>query len=132
MNLHAIVRGAITVVNPDVPATLRRSSGFTIAPDGTQVPEYVDVQGVPVQVQALSFQDLHQLDGLNIQGVRRAVYLNGAAMGIVRNLQVGGDLFIFPAGVLPEGDTWLVAHVLEQWGPGPEWCKCALTLQAGA
>ena len=129
MNLHAIVRGAITVVNADVAATLRRSTGFTIQPDGTQVPDYTDVTGVPVQAQALSYQDLRQLDGLNIQGVRRAAYLNGAAMGIVRNLQIGGDLFIFPAGTMPEGDTWLVAYVLEQWGPGPEWCKVALTLQ---
>lgn len=129
MNLHAIVRGAITTVNQDVPATLRRSNGYVINPDGTQVPGYTDVPGIPVQVQALSFQDLHQLDGLNIQGVRRALYLNGSAMGVVRNLQVGGDLFIFADGILPEGNTWLVAHVLEQWGPGAEWCKCVITLQ---
>lgn len=110
-------------------ATIRRSTGYDIAPDGTQVPGYVDVPGIAVQVQALSFSDIHQLDGLNIQGTRRAVYLNGAAMGVVRNLQVGGDLFIFPEGTMPEGTVWLVAHVLEQWGPGAEWCKCAITLQ---
>ena len=128
MNLHGIVRGAITTVNPDVAVNVRRSTGFIIEPDGEQVPSYIDLP-ITVQVQALTYQDLKQLDGVNINGTRRAVYLNGAAMGVVRNLQVGGDLFVFPAGTLPEGDTWLVAYVLEQW---PDWCKCALTLQNGA
>jgi hypothetical protein len=132
MNLHGIVRGAITVVNQDVLATLRRSTGYTISPDGTQIPAYADTPDIAVQVQAASSDDIRQLDGLNIQGIRRVAYLNGSAMGVVRNLQVGGDLFIFPAGVLPEGDTWLVAHVMEQWGPGSEWCKVALVLQAGS
>lgn len=125
MNLHGIVRGAITTVNPDVPVTVRRSNGFSIEPDGVQIPSYTDL-AITVQVQALTYQDLKQLDGVNINGTRRAVYLNGAAMGVVRNLQVGGDLFIFPSGTLPEGDMWLVAYVLEQW---PDWCKVALTLQ---
>lgn len=132
MNLHAVVRGAITTVNQDVPATLRRSTGYTTNPDGTQVPAYTDIPGIPVQVQALSYMDLKNIEGLNIQGVRRACYLNGAAMAVVRNLQVGGDLFIFADGTIPEGNVWLVAHVLEQWGPGPEWCKCVLTLQVGS
>ncbi len=131
MNLHAIVRGAITTVNPDVVATYRRSTGYTTAADGRQVPAYTDVPNVPVQVQALSFQDLQHLSGLNIQGVRRALYLYGTAMGVVRNLQRGGDLFVFAPGILPEGTTWLVAHVIEQWGPGAEWCKACITLQNG-
>ncbi|TIR66396.1 MAG: hypothetical protein E5X24_23645 [Mesorhizobium sp.] len=81
---------------------------------------------VSLQAQSLTYNDLQLLDGLNIQGVRRAVYLNGSALGVVRELQVGGDLFVFPAGTFPEGDTWLVALVLESW---PDWCKCAVTLQ---
>lgn len=125
MNLHGIVAPAIGAVNPFVPVTLKRSNGYTIEPDGTQVPSYVDVS-LSVQVQALSFSDLQQLDGLNIQGVRRAVYLDGPAMGVVRNIGAGGDLFAFPPGTFPEGDLWLAAHVLERW---PDWSKVAITLQ---
>nr|DAH84741.1 MAG TPA: head closure knob [Caudoviricetes sp.] len=125
MNLHGIVAPAIGAVNPFVPVTLKRSNGYTIEPDGTQVPSYVDVP-LSVQVQALSFSDLQQLDGLNIQGVRRAVYLDGPTMGVVRNIGAGGDLFAFPPGLLPEGDLWLAAHVLERW---PDWSKVAITLQ---
>ena len=129
MNLHGIVSGAIATVNPFVTATLKRSAGYTTAPDGTRTPAFNDMPGIPVQVQALTYSDLQHLDGLNIQGVRRAVYLNGAAMAVVRPLQAGGDLFVFPDCTLPEGNTWLVAYVLEAW---PDWCKCALTLQTGA
>lgn len=132
MNLHAVVRGAITAINADVVATLRRSGGFTTLPDGTQRPEYTDVPGIIVQVQALSGDDLKQIEGLNIQGVKRVAYLNGAALAIVRNLQFGGGLFIFPPGTMPEGDTWLVTQSLEQWGPGAEWSKILIVLQNGA
>lgn len=129
MNLHGIVASAIGAVNPFVPVTLKRSTGYTTAPDGKQVPAYATIANLSVQVQALSFSDLQQLDGLNIQGVRRAVYLNGPIMGVVRVNQAGGDLMVFPMGTFPEGDTWLVAHVLERW---PDWSKCAITLQNGA
>ena len=30
---------------------------------------------------------------------------------------------------MPEGNTWLCVHVLEQW---PDWCKIAITLQNGS
>lgn len=128
MDLHGIVRGAITSVNPDVSAILRRSTGYTVDADFQQVPTYQDLP-ISAQVQALSYQDLRQIDGLNINGTRRAVYLSGSAMATVRNLQAGGDLVVFPVGTLPGGDIWLVAYVLEQW---PDWAKCVLTLQNGA
>lgn len=129
MNLHAIVRGAISAINPDVMAMVRRSTGApTVLADGTQVPTYSDTV-VRMQVQALTYSDLQKLDALNIQGVRRAVYLNGAVMGVVRAAQRGGDMLIFPTGTLPEGDTWLCVQALEQW---PDWCKIAITLQNGS
>jgi hypothetical protein len=129
VNLHGIVSGAIATINPFVLATLNRSAGYTTAADGKRTPVYSIVPNISVQVQALTYGDLQQLDGLNIQGVRRAVYLNGAALAVVRPLQTGGDLFVFPSGTLPEGTTWLVAHVLEEW---PDWYKVAITLQNGA
>jgi hypothetical protein len=130
MNLHAIVRGAITAINPDVLCTVRRSTGVSAtSASGVQTPGYADIPDVPVQVQALSYSDLMKLDALNIQGVRRAIYLNGAVMGLVRVAQRGGDLIVFPSGTLPEGDVWLAALNLEQW---PDWCKVAITLQNGS
>ena len=126
MNLHGIVRGAITSVNPDVPATLRRSTGtYTTAPDGKRTPGYVDTAGVMVQVQGLSAKDIQHMDALNIQGVLRSVHLNGDWQGVVRPLGQGGDLFRFsnPAGVM---QWWLVVNVMETW---PVWCRVIVALQ---
>jgi hypothetical protein len=76
---------------------------------------------LPAQIQALSFRDLAQLEGINLNGERRAVYFNGAVAGVMRWSKKGGDLLIFP-----DGSLWLTALVLEQW---PNWCKVACTRQ---
>ena len=129
MNLHAIVRGMITAVNPDVTVTMRVSTGYTKLPSSKQVPTYDDVPGIVCQTQPLTYQDLMKLDGLNIQGIRRVIYTNGFYGGIIRDKSRGGDLIVFPAGYCPEGDTWLLVQELEPW---PDWIKFALTLQNGA
>ena len=127
MNLHGIVSGAISAINPLVPATVKRSAGYTTNPDGTRIPAY-STFAISAQVQALSYNDLVHLEGLNIQGVRRAMYLTGNVMSAVRVDQRGGDLIVFAPGVLPEGTTWLAAQILEQW---PDWVKVCITLQDG-
>ena len=121
MNLHQIVSGAIGAINPFHTATVQYSSGYTTSADGSQVPQYTTVSGVQVQVQALSAKELQHLDSLNIQGVLRAIYLNGDVQGVDRPLGKGGDLFTLPTG------NWLTTTVLETWDGG--WCKVAVTLQ---
>jgi hypothetical protein len=129
MNLRNIVRGAITSINPDVLATIMQSTGYTIDTDGTQVPQYTIVDNVPVQVQALSNDELHQLEGLNIQGNKFGVYLNGDYSGLIRRTGQGGDLVVL------YGTVWLATIVLENWGiPGTAdaWVKLAITQQTDA
>jgi hypothetical protein len=126
VNLHAIAGPAIRGVNPDIRATLRRATGYTTAADGSRTPTYSDIP-VTVQMQALSFQDIQMLDGLQINGERRAVYMSGMLDSLDRGRGTGGDLLIFPSGSKwPFGTTWLVAYVLETW---PDWCHAAVTLQ---
>lgn len=129
MNLHNVVAGAIGTINPFRPATVRYSSGYTTSPDGSQTPAYVDVGGVMIQVQALTAGDLRHLEGLNIQGVQRAFYLNGNSQGVVRPLGQGGDLFMFSDGVPTSlaNTVWLVKAVIETWDTG--WCKIGVSLQ---
>jgi hypothetical protein len=128
MNLHGVASAAIGSVNPFVAATVQISTGYTTNADGSRVPVYGEIT-IDAQVQALTYNDLVHLDGLNIQGVRRAIYTNGYVAGIVRVDSKGGDIITFPNGTLPEGNTWLCAFVLEQW---PDWCKIAVTLQNGS
>jgi hypothetical protein len=124
VNLHDIASGAIGSVNPTVLVTLQHSTGSTTDDDGKRTPTYDTTTGVRAQVQALTFTDLHQIDGLNLNGTRRAIYLYGAVAATVRASGQGGDLI-----TLPDGSVWLVAYVLEQW---PDWCKVVCTLQDGS
>jgi len=126
MNLFGIAHSAVAVINPHRYATIKRSNGYTVDATGRQVPAYITVPNVLVQVQALSNDELHMLEGLNLQGNKCAVYLYGDFAGLVRKTGQGGDLFIL------DGATWLATIVLENWG-APDcpdgWVKLALTQQ---
>lgn len=127
MNLHAIAAPAIGVVNPPVFCALMISAGYSVQPDGTQVPAYARFNNIPVQVQALSYTDLMKLDALNIQGTRRKGYFYGNIEGVNREAIKGGDLVQMPSlPTFPGPTTWLVAQVLEHF---EGWTSVALTLQ---
>lgn len=126
MNLHGIVSGAIGTINPFIMATIQMSDGYTIVPGGKQTPQYLPDIDQLVQVQALQYNDLMQLDGLNIQGERRAIYLNGFWSGVIRPDSKGGDLLTFPETPGGRPRLWLVVFVFEHW---PDWSKLCVTLQ---
>lgn len=98
MNLHGLVSGAIGAVNPHVPVSVRVSTGYEVDEDQgfRQVPAYADAQVVQGQVQSLTYDDLRQIDSLNIQGTKRAIYLYGRIDGLVRVENKGGDLITVP------------------------------------
>ena len=127
MNLHAIVSGAIGTINPNQQLTVQVSTGSTKNADFTSTPTYAPAQTVPGQVQALSWGDLRQLEGLNIQGVTHAIYLNGDIEGLVRSQNKGGDLITDAVG-----NDYLVTTVLENWSPTAGWTKVAVVLQDGS
>lgn len=127
LNLHEVVRGAITAVVPDVTASYQQSTGYTTNADGSRTPIYTAALPVPIQVQPLSKQDLQHVDFLNLQGVFRVVYGFNNAQGVNRPSQMGGDLFTFaqiPGGV-PQ--VWKVTDVPETWGVG--WYRVIVCLQ---
>jgi hypothetical protein len=129
MNLFALTIGAASIVNPTLTATVRRSAGYTTGDDGSQVPAYRIFNNIPVQVQALSNEELRQVDGLNLQGNKCALYVSGDYAGLVRLIGLGGDLFTF------DNRVWLVVTVLENWGAlnAPDgWVKLALVQQMDA
>ncbi len=120
MDLRGIANGVSSTVNPNKTVTVRRSTGYTIGAGRKQVPGYADPVTGPAQIQALDANDIKQLDGLNIQGTVRAIYLRGVLAGVVRPDGTGGDLVEIGA------ETWLVVKVLEGW---PTWTKAAIVLQ---
>lgn len=120
MNLHGIVSNAIGAVNPHIMAKLFASIGYTTSEDGRQVPRYADARTVKIQMQSLTWKDLQQLEGLNIQGDARAVYLYGNWDGVLRPDKKGGDLLVIGT------ERWLTVQSLEQW---PDWTKLAVVRQ---
>lgn len=125
MNLHGMVRGMISTVNPDQIITLKRSLGYETDKAGKQIPKFETLQGL-AQIQAMSSGDLRHAEFLNIQGIMRAVYLYGNWCGVVRADQKGGDLLEF--GQTPDGkiQTWKVVSIVETW---PDWSKVIVCLQ---
>lgn len=119
MNLHAIASGVLGAVNPPTSVTVKQSTGYTTAADGSQVPTY-NMISTTGQQQALSGGDILRLNNLNVQGATTKMYLNGNYEGMFRVLGKGGDLLAFG------GQTYLVSAVLERW---PDWCCVALTMQ---
>lgn len=124
MNLHSVVAPIIAAVNPMLTVQLQRSTGDTVGPDGIPTPTYAAILPVQAQVQALTAAELKQVSGLNLQGEMLAMYVNGTLLGEVRADGVGGDLV-----TLPDGSTWFVTHVLENWSRSAGWTKVVLTRQ---
>jgi hypothetical protein len=130
MNLHQVVRGAITSVNPDIPAQFLASTGYTINSAGKQTPAYATPVTVTIQVQPLSSQELAHINFLNMQGVFRAIYLYGDAEGIVRLQQKGGDLFQFAAFAGDPVANWLTVKAEENWNVNSGgWTRAIVQLQ---
>lgn len=124
MDLRGIANCVSSTVNPNMSVTVLRSTGFTVGAGRKQVPSYAPSVTGPANIQALDGNDLKQLDGLNIQGTIKAIFLRGVLAGVVRPDSKGGDLIEIGSG--PFTGTWLVVKVLEGWAT---WTKAAIVLQ---
>lgn len=127
LNLHDMVRSAIGVVNSDIAATLRRSTGYTTAAGGVRTPTYADTTG-RIQPQPLSASQLKHMNDLNIQGVLRKVYMYGDWGGPIRADKTGGDLLVFPRTKNGPAVTWKIAVEIEAWNDSG-WCCVGVVLQ---
>lgn len=125
MNLHGIVAGAIAAVNPQVRGQYQKSNGATTQASGKRVPAYLAATPITVQLQALTYKDLVQVDGLNLNGQAHAMYVSGDIEAVVRQDNKGGDII-----TLPDGSIWLVVHVLENWFTTSGWAKVAVVRQS--
>lgn len=123
MNLHQRVSGIISRVNPMLTVTVRHATGITQNADFTRIPTYSTTTMLG-QVQALTSAELAQVDGLNIQGEKLAIYVNGNLEGVSRPDSAGGDLV-----TLPDGSVWLVTIMLENWNRMDGWTKAAIVRQ---
>jgi hypothetical protein len=124
VNLHQIVAPYVAAVNPWVIGQWQQSTGSQQNASGKRAASYAAPVTVQIQIQALQWKDMQQIQGLNLQGVRLAMYITGNIQGVRRPAVKGGDLIS-----LPDGTTWLVAIVLENWNETANWTKVGVTEQ---
>lgn len=130
LNLHTEVRGAINSVNPDQTAQYLASNGYTTDATYKQIPAYAAAVPAKVQVQALTARDLQHKDLINVQGVKRAIYMWGNTLGVSRPDVKGGDLIQIPEALGGTVRNWLVVVVFETWNPDAlGFCKLGVVLQ---
>lgn len=131
MNLRTIANRMTSRINPNVAATLRRSTGYTKGASYDQIPTYSE-EPIVVQVQALTQSELQHLEKMNISNGQASVFANRQLSSADRSSQSGGDIIVFGTdAATPEGlrgQTWLVVALLEGW-IGSGWCKAAITSQ---
>lgn len=120
MNLHKIANNAIRRVNPNIQAVLKKYAGETIGPGRKPAPYYLPDQNVTIQLQPISRGDMQHVDGLNIQGLAKVIYVNGNYFSVQREMEQGGDIFVI------NGEQWLVVEPVELWD---SWCRLIVVLQ---
>ena len=114
MNLHGLVRQAITALHPDEAVTLRQSIGQRNE-RGRVTPVYGPAQVVQAQVQSLGQNDLAQREATSNTRIDRKVYLFAPdatlpPQGIVRPLGRTGDMI-----QRSDGTWWLVTAMIEDF-----------------
>lgn len=121
LDMHGIVRGAITQVNDDQPATLYSSTGYTNT-QGILTPTYATAN-ITVQVQAKDHSGLVHERALNYSTSFTTVYAYGNLSDLDRPSGKGNDLLNI------NGRWWSITQVNEWW---PTWCSVEVTLQVDA
>lgn len=130
MDIRTIANQVSNTINPNIIVSVQTSNGFTIGAAGRQQPQYNPAVIGPAQIQALDNVDLKKIEGMNISGSVRALYMKGNLAGVIRADSKGGDLVIIaPARGVPAlfVGQWLTSKVLESW---PLWTKVVIVKQS--
>ena len=117
MNLRKLANSRTRRINRNVKAVWRKSTGYTTSEDGTRVPVFADTD-IMINPQAVAAKFQH-IEGLNIEGVSRSVYIDANnIMGPVRPDVRGGDFLVFAQYPGREAQAWKVLDIMETW---PAW-----------
>ena len=131
LNLHQIVRGAVTFNNADQTFTLYRSNGTFTRNAATMMnaPNVVPVEGVQGQIQSLSADAIVQTERITFNETVRRLYLyatkspNDRPWAQWRPLARTGD-YVLDAN----GNYWFVDAVLEDFSESG-WVSLQVILQ---
>jgi len=125
INLRAVANQYTSAINPNVPAILKRNTGYITNDDGSRVPSYSE-QSVLIQSQPMSSTELQLVESLGIQGYSRAVHINCNLDGVSRYNQTGADTLIFKQHNDSDVFEWKIVQVMESW---QNWSRVLLCRQ---
>jgi hypothetical protein len=129
INLHAIARGPVGALHPEVAATIYRSVGRATGPGGGVTGIYAPGVAIRAQRQSAGPAALLQRDRVSETETACKFYLfsgpdpAGKVAGMYRPLSRGGDML-----QLEEGSWWLVNELLEDFSLSG-WVSVLATLQ---
>lgn len=106
MNLHQIVRGAVTAVAPDRTVYRLPCLGQQTGTGYQVQPVYGPCEAVTAQVQPVADKTLQWLIQSRQNTIWRDLYVSGLSFGLDRAEDLGGDLYYF------DGAEWQVDQVL--------------------
>lgn len=119
LRVRSLANSMTVAVNGNVDAVLKVSEGYTVSPDGTQMPKFIE-QSKVLQRQSMSVEDLKHMGFANQQGQFMSVYADGMIPAIRRGMQLGTTLIY----IVPYGETvatiWQVKYVIESYD---DWVK---------
>ena len=127
LNLHDVVRGAITSVHPDESCILYQSDGQTNN-KGQITSIYLAPQDIQANIQPLDAQALQHLERVNDTKASEQIFVysdeNMPVSGIQRMPILRSGDFIKRA----DNTYWLITSVIEDWSQNG-WCNAGITQQ---
>ena len=119
LRLRSIANSMTVAVNENTEALLRVSEGYSITPDGTQIPKFVEQTRI-LQTQSMDVEDLAHLGFANQQGQFMLAYADGMIPAIRRGMQLGTTMIILKPYGEEVATIWQVKKVVESYN---DWVK---------
>lgn len=106
-------------VNENTESLLKVADGYTVTPDGTQIPQYL-VQPKVLQTQSMDVEDLAHLGFASQQGQFMLAYADGMIPAIRRSMQKGTTIIVIKPYGEDDPTEWQVKKVVESYN---DWVK---------
>lgn len=127
MNLHQIVRSAISSVNPETRITIKKFSDYTVDEYGKVTNSYSDyspdiIFTTLAQIQPVASEKLEHLYNYNSSNTYARMFVNGEEHGLSEALSTNGDIVIIG------NQVWKIVEVSGLWNKSG-WNEVIICLQ---
>lgn len=125
MNLHEIVKSAISAINPFQQITIIRKGGYTVDEYGVATSTTTETINVMADIQPVSSEDIKFITNYNQSTIYKAFWITGKASGLNRPLAKGGDIIEW------NGNKYYIVTMPEDWYETCGWNHFIGALQLG-